>query len=137
MNSLEYKFVSTIAELNANNQQITFAELINKIWNGKLVEVYIGDTYEDVKLEESSSKYASVLIGKVVAAYAECLVLNCAYVEGPSRQQEIKLGSIVCLNERAIRTITVVDKTGVLKDTFINSKGNAGKLLKNLIEEND
>lgn len=116
----EQQFISTIQNLNANGEKITFAELIAKVWGGKIVEIYIGDTYEDLKQEDSTQKVAAVVIGRVVAAYAECIVLNCAYVD--QRTKKMSFGNIVCLNERGIRTVTEVDESGVLKDTFLSSR---------------
>lgn len=116
----EQQFISAIQNLNANGEKITFAELIAKVWGGKIVEIYIGDTYEDLKQEDSTQKVAAVVIGKVVAAYAECIVLNCAYVD--QRTKKMSFGNIVCLNERGIRTVTEVDESGVLKDTFLSSR---------------
>lgn len=125
----EQQFIDAIKELHDNNQQITFAELIAKVWGGKVVEIYIGDTYEDIKFEDSTQKYAAVVIGKVITAYAECIVLNCAYTD--QRTKKIQFGNIVCLNERGIRTITEVDESGILRDTFLNSRD--GRIVKGLI----
>jgi hypothetical protein len=125
----EHQFIDAIKELHDNNQQITFAELVAKVWGGKIVEIYIGDTYEDIKFEDSTQKYAAVVIGKVITAYAECLVLNCAYTD--QRTKKIQFGNIICLNERGIRTITEVDESGILRDTFLNSRD--GRIVKGLI----
>lgn len=125
----ELQFVEAITELNDAGKDITFAELIAKVWGGKVVEIYIGDTYEDIKYEDSMTKYAAVLIGKVITAYAECIVLNCAYIDQTTKK--MKFGNIVCLNERGIRTITEVDGTGLLKDTFLSSRD--ARIVKGLI----
>jgi hypothetical protein len=122
-------FEDAITRVRASGKDITFAELIADILKGKIVEVYIGETYEDRKLEEISSKTPSVLIGKVICAYAECLVLDCAYIDESDNSttvgsKRLLFGNIVCLNERAVRTITEVDGTGMLKDTFLSSKDN-------------
>jgi hypothetical protein len=124
------QFVSAIQELrDTNHPKISFAELIARVWGGKVVEVYIGDTAEDLKQEDSTQKVVAVLIGKVITAYAEMLVLDCAYVD--QRTRELRFGNIVCLNERSVRTITEVDETGILRDTFLNSKD--GKIMKGLM----
>jgi len=116
----EQQFINAVNEFNAGEKKRTFAELMAKVWAGKIIEIYIGDTYEDIKFEDSTQKYPAVLIGKVITAYAECLILDCAYVEPGSK--DIKFGNIVCLNERSVRTITEVDEKGILKDTFLNSR---------------
>ncbi len=116
----EIEFINTISSLRASNENITFAELIARVWGGKVVEIYIGDSYEDVKYDDSMIRCAAVVIGKVITAYAECIVLNCAYID--QQDKKMKFGNIVCLNERGIRTISQVDETGVLKDTFLSSR---------------
>lgn len=126
----EIEFVNAIAELNATNQDITFAELIAKVWGGRIVEIYIGDTYEDIKYEDSATKYAAVLVGRVITAYAECIVLNCAYVDPQTKKMQF--GNIVCLNERGIRTISEVDGSGLLKDTFLSSRD--ARIVKDLVK---
>lgn len=128
----EQHFKKTISEFRADtSKKHTFAELINKLWAGKVIEVYIGDTYEDIKFDDSTQKYPAVLIGKVIDAYGECLVLNCAYVEQGTKT--IKFGNMVCLNERSVRTITEVDDMGILKDTFLSSRD--GRIVKAALNE--
>jgi len=116
----EHQFVNEINALNAAGKQITFAELLAIVWKDKVIEIYIGDTFEDIKFDDSTQKYAAVLVGKVITAYAECLVLNCAYIDQTTKKMQF--GNIVCLNERAIRTVTEVDANGILKDTFLSSR---------------
>lgn len=127
----EQQFIDTINEIRANPsaQKVSFAEIIAKVWGGKVVEVYVGDTYEDIKLDDSTQKYAAIVIGKVITAYAEMLVLNCAYIDPVSKKMQF--GNIVCLNERGIRTITEVDDSGILRDTFLSSRD--GRIVKELL----
>ena len=124
------EFSAVIEEFKNDAKKHSFAELIARVWGGKLVEVYIGDTYEDLKFEDSTQKCPAVLIGKMMDAYGECLVLDCAYVEQGTKV--VKFGNIVCLNERSIRTITEVDGSGMLRDTFLNSKD--GKVVKSALK---
>lgn len=126
MMAKENDFKETIQKFRADGQKHSFAELIAEVWGGKVIEVYIGDTYEDIKYDDSTHKYVSVLIGKVIDAYAECLIMNCVYIDQISKK--VKYGNIVCLNERSVRTITEVDETGILKDTFLSSRD--GKIVK-------
>lgn len=122
-------FKDVIAEFKSDpSRKRSFAELMARVWEGKFIEVYIGDRYEDLKFEESSLACPAVLIGKVIDAYGECLVLDCVYVDQTTNR--LKFGNIVCLNERSVRTITEVDTMGTLRDTFLNSRD--GKLIKGL-----
>jgi hypothetical protein len=125
----EHEFINTIDLLNSNNENITFAELVAKVWKNRIVEIYIGDTFEDIKFDDSTQKYPAILVGRVVAAYAECIILNCAYMDQSTKK--VRFGNIVCLNERAIRTITEVDESGILRDTFLNSRD--GKIVKDAL----
>lgn len=124
-------FIETIAQLNLNGEKLTMAELMAKVLKDKVVEIYIGDTYEDIKFDDSTQKCVSVLIGKIITAYAECIVLDCIYIDQIDKKP--KTGNIVCLNERAIRTITEVDDSGVLKDTFLSTRDT--KVVKSLFKK--
>lgn len=129
--STEDVFIKTVEEINASGKEYTFAEMLVKALGGKLVEVYIGDSYEDINYDDCSTRYPAVLVGKVVTAYAECLVLNCVFVDQSTKN--LKFGNIVCLNERAIRTITEVDDNGYIIDTFLSSRNHA-KMIKDFIK---
>lgn len=124
----EKDFKDTIKKFKSDTKKHTFAELIYEIWKDKVIEVYIGDTFEDIKYDDSTQKYVAILVGKVVDAYGECLVLNCAYVDQASKA--LKFGNMVCLNERSVRTITEVDESGILRDTFLSSRDS--KIVKEL-----
>ncbi len=98
----------------------TFAEFLSIIFKDRLVEIYLGDAYEDIVTEQVATTYPAVFCGKIIAAYRECLVVNAAYVDENKKQ---KLGNILFINERAIRALTEinVDK-GTLGDVFLNSR---------------
>jgi hypothetical protein len=99
----------------------TFAEFLVEIFKDKFIEVYVGDAYEDVSTEQISTTYPAVFCGKVVAAYRECLVINCAYAASHSGGQ-IKLGNLVFVNERAIRALNEIDGKGTMEDMMLRSK---------------
>ena len=103
----------------------TFAEFIAEVFKDKFVEIYVGDSYEDISTEQVSVTYPAVFCGKVVGAYRECLVINCAYtMHGYSglHTKKISLGKMLFLSERAIRALTEVDHKGVLEDTMLRSR---------------
>lgn len=97
----------------------TFAEFLAELFADKFIEIYVGDSYEDVSTEQISTTYPAVFCGKVVAAYRECLVIDCAYVAGGNH---IKLGNYLFVNERAIRALNEVDGKGTLEDMMLRSK---------------
>lgn len=97
----------------------TFAEFLAELFADKFIEIYVGDSYEDVSTEQISTTYPAVFCGKVVAAYRECLIIDCAYVASGNH---IKLGNYLFVNERAIRALNAVDGKGTLEDMMLRSK---------------
>jgi hypothetical protein len=118
----EKDFLKAISEAKASPVKVSLAELTAKIWEGKIVEIYVGDTYEDIKYEDSTAKYPAVVVGKIIGAYGECMFINCAYMD--QRTKQMQIGNMICLNERSVRFITEVDESGVLKDCFLSTRDN-------------
>lgn len=106
----------TIAQLQGSGK--TFAEFIATVFKDKFIEIYVGDSYEDVSTEQVSTTYPAVFCGKVIAAYRECLIINCAYVEN----RHLKMGNMMFISERAIRALNEIDGHGVLEDMMLRSK---------------
>jgi hypothetical protein len=116
----EEKIKSLVHEFNEHARHKTFAEFIVAMYEGKYIEVYLGDSYEEVSTEQISTSYPAVFCGKVVSAFKECLVLNSVYIDKVSKK--MRLGNIVLLNERAIRGLTEIDGHGIMEDMFLRSK---------------
>lgn len=103
----------------------TFAEFLAVLFKDRFIEVYLGDSYEEVSMEQTSTSYPAVLCGKVIAAYRECLVINGAYVSAtakPGKPQQLQLGNLIFINERAIRALTEIDGNGILEDMLFRSR---------------
>lgn len=96
----------------------TFAEFLAELFKDKFIEIYLGDSYEEVSTEQVSTSYPAVLCGKVVSAYRECLVINAAYIFN----KKIQLGNLLFINERSIRALTEIDNKGVFEDTLLRSR---------------
>lgn len=109
-----------VQEFNEHNRHKTFAEFIVQMFEGKYVEIYLGDSYEEVSLEQTSTSYPAVFCGKVIAAFKECLILNSAHVDKVSKK--MKLGNMILINERAIRGLTEIDGNGTMEDLFLRSR---------------
>lgn len=107
----------TITQLQGSGK--TFAEFLAVLFHDKFIEVYVGDSYEDVSTEQISTTYPAVLCGKVVAAYRECLVLDAAYID---HSHKLRLGNMLFVNERAIRALNEIDGNGILEDMMLRSK---------------
>ena len=97
----------------------SFAEFIAELFKDKFIEVYVGDSYEEVSTEQISVSYPAVLCGKVIAAYRECLVMNCAFV---NKANHIQLGNFLFISERAIKCFNEIDGNGTLEDMLLRSK---------------
>jgi len=113
----EKQLLDTIQQLQGSGK--TFAEFLAEIFKDKFIEVYVGDAYEDVSTEQISTTYPAVFCGKVVAAYRECLILNCAFV---GNNRHLQMGNMMFVNERAIRALNEVDGRGTLEDMMLRSK---------------
>jgi hypothetical protein len=103
----------------------TFAEFLAELFKDRFIEIYLGDSYEEVSMEQTSTSYPAVLCGKVVTAYRECLVINAAYVSGvpkPGKPQQLQLGNLLFVNERSIRALTEIDGKGILEDMLLRSR---------------
>lgn len=109
-----------VQEFNEHHRVKTFAEFIVHMFEGKFVEIYLGDSYEEVSTEQISTSYPAVFVGKVIGAFKECLIINSAYADRVSKK--MKIGNMVLINERAIRGLTEVDGNGIMEDMFLRSK---------------
>jgi len=111
--------LETIDQCNQDRTK-TLAEFVAVIFAGKFIEIYLGDSYEEVSVEQISTSYPAVFCGKVVGAYKECLILNSVFVNKSTRQLE--LGNMIFLNERAIRGLNEIDGNGIIEDMFLRSR---------------
>lgn len=108
-----------IDELNVT-RKATIAEFLYSLFKDKIIEVYLGDAYEDISTEQVSTTYPAVFSGKVIGAYKECLVLEATYIDRKAKQT--KVGKKVFISERAIRGLAEVDGNGVFDDLFLRSR---------------
>lgn len=96
----------------------TFAEFIAELFKDKYVEMYLGDSYEEISTEQISSSYPAVFCGKVIGAYRECLIIDCAYT---GKDKKLHMGNYVFVSERSIRALNEINGKGVLQDMFLRS----------------
>lgn len=116
----ENEIKNLVQDFSNTSRHKTFAEFIAQIFEGKFVEIYLGDSYEEISTEQISTAYPAVFCGKVIAAFKECLIINSMYADEVSKSP--KLGNMLFINERAIRALTEIDGEGVIEDIFLNSK---------------
>ncbi len=114
----EHLVLDTIKECNKDRTK-TLAEFIATIFEGKFIEIYLSDSYEEVSTEQISTNYPAVFCGKVVAAYRECLIINSVYMD---QSRSIRLGNLLFISERAIKALNEIDGNGIMEDMFLRSK---------------
>lgn len=114
----EENLLNVIKECNTDRTK-TIAEFIATLFNGKFIEIYLGDSYEEVSTEQVSTSYPAVFCGKVVAAYKECLIINSVYID---KTKKMKLGNLMFISERAIRGLNEIDGNGIIGDMFLRSQ---------------
>jgi len=117
----KYESVKVNTEVFANKKSArdrTFAEFLASILKDKLIQIYVGDSYEDIKFEQHTMQYPALFCGKVVGAFKECLVLSTPFRDGNTT----RLGNILFINERAIRALSEINERSVMSDMFLTSK---------------
>jgi hypothetical protein len=114
----EQEIKDKVSEMNQDRTK-TFAEFIATVFKDRFIEIYVGDTYENVSTEQISTDYPAVFCGKVVTAFKECLVISAAYI---GKDKVLKLGNLMFINERAIRALNEVDGDGIMEEMFLRSK---------------
>lgn len=117
----ESQLHSTIESFQGSGK--SFAEFIAELFKGKMVEIYLGDSYEEVSTEQISVSYPAVFCGEVIGAYKECLVIKTAYIFGKANKR--KDGNLMCISERAIRALNEIGGDSSIDDVFMRSRNSA------------
>lgn len=108
-----------IDEMNKDRKG-TFAEFIANLFKGKIIEIYLGDSYEEVSTEQISQAYPAIFCGKVEGAYKEVLIINSAFID--KKTKKMKFGNFMFINERSIRALNEVDGHGIMEEMFLRSR---------------
>lgn len=114
----EQSVLDLIQECNKDRTK-TLAEFIAILFKDKFIEIYLGDSYEEISTEQVSTSYPAVFCGKVIGAYRECLVVSSVFVNSTSKKPQ--LGNLLFLSERAIRGLNEIDGNGTMEDMFLRS----------------
>lgn len=97
----------------------TFAEFIVEVYKDKLVEIYLGDSYENISTDQVSVSYPAVFCGKVIGAFKECLILDCSYHN--LEKKSISFGHFLFINERSIRALSEANENSNMQGMFLRS----------------
>lgn len=95
-----------------------YAEVVAEFLTGKIVEIYLGDNYETIKLEQTESSYPSVICGKVLGARGECLVVNIISID---KSNQVNTNGIMFINGYNIKSTKEIDGTGTIESSMVNS----------------
>jgi len=93
------------------------AGLLPKL-KGELVEVSVGDDYEDIVLSDTTKKVNGVIFGVLEDIVDDFMILNSLYV---NKDGEIKTGNIVYINIFQIKIFTKIKSQGSLNDVLLSS----------------
>jgi len=113
------EFVQQVMQDCNKDRTKTFAEFIASVFKGKFIEIYLGDSYEEVSTEQISTSYPAVFCGKVMGAYRECLIVSSVFT---NKSKKLQLGNLMFISERAIRALNEIDGNGIMEDMFLRSK---------------
>lgn len=113
------KIISECIQKSKQNKD-SFSEFLFSILKDQVIEIYVGDSFEEIHLEQSSSNYPAVFVGKFIGAYGECVVLDSIYVD--QKEKSVKSGNLLFINEKSIKAIDIADSKGTLQDMFCTSK---------------
>ena len=85
---------------------------------GKLLEISVGDEYEEIVLSDHVRKVNGVIYGILQDIVEEFLVLDCYYI---TKEGQLQDGNIIYINTWAIKAFTEVNSQGCLNDVFLSS----------------
>jgi len=96
----------------------SYIETVVSELKDKIVQVYFGDTHEQIHYTDSTSTIPSVMIGKIIGGSDGCLILSCPYLD---EEQNVRFGNVQYINSFNIKSITEVDGRGTIKDALISA----------------
>ncbi len=90
--------------------------LMSKL-NGELLEISIGDDYEDILSSDSTKKVNSVIFGFLRDIVDDFIILDSFYID---KKGEFKSGNIIYINTWHIKAFTKVKSNGCLNDALMS-----------------
>jgi hypothetical protein len=93
----------------------TYAEVIAERLRNKIVQIYFGDNYEQTHYDDSTRNVPATIIGKIVDADGDCLIVDSFYLD---EKRERKFGNIQYINSYNIYSIIPLDGHGSLKEAI-------------------
>lgn len=110
----------TVDSENSKSEPIkSFTDELLKM-KGEFIEIFIGESAEQISLDQFSVPYISSIMGKLVDVIDRFLILDCLYVDKSTK--ELKTGNRIWLNTFQIRVFGKLDSIGSIKECFLHSK---------------
>ena len=98
----------------------SFVESVAAKLKGKIVEIYLGDVYEQINLTDVTINVNGTIVGKLIDADGDCLEMDCHYVDQDSKIPH--MSNTIYINSYNIKAITEINGSGVLSDIFTKPK---------------
>lgn len=114
--------------MSTTKDKTSYIEQVVTFLKGQVVEVYMGEAYEVIKLDQSESQSPQVFIGKVVDGSGDCLVLQTLNV---NEANKISCDKLIFIQGYNIYSISPVTDHSVLNDILFKST-DLHKVLKHL-----
>ena len=116
------QLAKVLSKFRTEGKTASYAEILAALYPDQLIEVYFGDVYEQINLADFSPNVYSVICGKIVEAYGDCLFIDCYYSDDG---KHLKTGNIIVINGFNVKAVTVLDGKGQIKDALLNPKATA------------
>lgn len=92
------------------------ASLLPKL-KDELLEISIGDDYEELSLSDSTKKVNGVIFGYLKDIVDDFMIIDSFYI---NEKNELQSGNIVYLNTWQIKAFTKVKSNGCLNDVLLS-----------------
>lgn len=111
-------------ETYAKPQSNTYAESLGYLLSGQIVEIYLGETYEQIKMEQSDENNPAILVGKILEGHGNVLVVEAAAF----RNRRIDHYRKVYINDYSIKFICVLEPSNVGATNIFMDSREAGRI---------
>lgn len=105
--------IKLLNELTTN----TYVESVAELLKNQVVEIYIGESYEAIQLDQSEYNIPAVIICKILGGHKDCLMVQMLHAGNDDK----KTLSISYINGWSIKLIKKVDGNN-LEASFLTSK---------------
>jgi hypothetical protein len=87
---------------------------------GKVLEISIGDEYEELTLNDHIKKVNGIIYGILEDVVDDFLVVSCYYFDKNGALH--KRGNVVYINTWSVKVFTELNSRGCLNDVFLSSE---------------